>query len=473
MEYADKQKQFGDCCVCESAVERKRRTLILGPTQPARSVMKSLQFFLKEERNEDIDDTRLKSLSEKDHICHSCKNRIIKYAEYTNKRREIVEFLDRHIPRRKSVKLEVTPISPHTRPASTTEQPRSTALSMYPNDHDPPPAPTDVPHSQSGYGELSEADMMRNSSLVTNMVQAAGGHHAHTGCPPPLQNANSGRAQIPTGGPGSIPGGHEPQPVVNPANTASPILNGVPGAARSGQSRLLQPAAQVADLQEGDSTLSSQDDGHDLRKELLNNAGRSPCATLLPSTTVTTSQLPPLTKMVDTGPEPTSVPLVSAATHTLCLCRVTAVKCLLELLALECVWSEGDVLVCVLRCYAPSPGCQGIRHPQGGGRCNSTGPDAGSGTGHATILPGQSTAPPQWRHGWMHSCRDGRHQAGCPGGPHPCTARCKLCPQWIALPWRCHRRSGEWAGQATAARSPAGLPAGGRGQRWPCPIFPG
>ena len=315
MEYAGKQKRFGDCCICGIAVDRQKRTLILGPTQSARSVMKSLKFFLKEERNEDIDDTRLKSLSEKDHICHSCGNRIVKYEEYTNKRRGIVDFLDRHIPRRKSVKLEVTPISPHTRPASTTEQPRSTALSMCPNDHDPPPAPTDVPHSQSGNDELSAADVMRNSSLelVTNMAQAAGGHLTHTGCPPPLQNANSGSAQIPTGGPGSIPGGHEP------------------GAARSGQSRQLQPAAQVADQQGGDPTLSSQDDVHDLINELLNNAERFPCATLLPSSTAATSQSPPVTKMV---PEPASVPLVSAATHTLCLCRVTAVKCLLERLAL-------------------------------------------------------------------------------------------------------------------------------------------
>ena len=301
MESTDKQKRFGDCCICGIAVDRQKRTLILGPTQSARSVMKSLTFFLKEERNEDIDDTRLKSLSEKDHICHSCGNRIVKYEEYTNKRREIVEFLDRHIPSRKSVKLEVTPTSPHTRPASTTEQPRSTALSMCPNDHDPPPAPTDVP--QSGNDELSAADVMRNSSLelVTNTVQAAGGHLAHTGCPPPLQNANSGSAHTTTGGPGSIPGGHEPG------------------------------AAQVADQQGGDPTLSSQDDVHDLINELLNNAERSPCATLLPSTTAATSQSPPVTKMV---PEPASVPLVSAATHTLCLCRVTAVKCLLEHLAL-------------------------------------------------------------------------------------------------------------------------------------------
>ena len=240
--------------------------------------------------------------------------------------------MDSYVPSRKSVKLEVTPTLPHTRPASTTEQPRSTAPSMYPNDHDPPPpAPTDVPHSQSGYGELSEADMMRNSSLVTNMAQAAGGHLAHTGCPPLLQNANSGSAHTTTGGRGSIPGGHEPQPVVNPANTGSPIPNGVPGAARSGQSRWLQPAAQVADQQGGDPTLSSRDDVHDVINELLNNVGRSPRATLPPSTTVATSQSSLVTKMV---PEPARVPLVSAATHTLCLCRITVVKCLLELLAL-------------------------------------------------------------------------------------------------------------------------------------------
>lgn len=35
---------------------------------------------------------------------------------------------------------------------------------------------------------------------------------SHTGYPPPHQHANSGGAQTPTGGPGSIPGGHEPHP---------------------------------------------------------------------------------------------------------------------------------------------------------------------------------------------------------------------------------------------------------------------
>ena len=44
--------------------------------------------------------------------------------------------------------------------------------------------------------------------------------------------------------------------VVNPANTGLPISNGVPGAAGSGWSRQLQPAAQVA---EQDAKLSDAD----------------------------------------------------------------------------------------------------------------------------------------------------------------------------------------------------------------------
>ena len=340
MEYTGKKKRFAVCCVCGKQVsDRKKRILLFGKGALAPSVRDSLTFYLKKVRNEDIADTRLKSLFEKDHMCLNCANIIVKFKNLTEEWRAIVEFLGRHIPSRKSGTLpsSTQPKQPgyancRLEPTPSTSTYAGPAPSLYPNDHDPPPtAPTDMPHSQSSYDELSEADMMRNSplELVTNMAQAAGGHLTHTGCPPLLQNANSGSAHTTTGGPGSIPGGQKS--VVNPVHIGPPIPNGVPGAARSGQSRQPQPAAQVADQQGGDPTLSFQDDVHDLKNELLNNADRSSCATLLPSTTAATSQSSLVTKMV---PEPASVPLVSAATHTLCLCRVTAVKCLLERLAL-------------------------------------------------------------------------------------------------------------------------------------------
>ena len=76
------------------------------------------------------------------------------------------------------------------------------------------------------------------------MAQAADAL-SHTGYPPPHQPANSGSAQTPTRGPDNIPGGQ--MSVVNPVHIGLPIPNGVPGAAGSGWSRQLQPAAQVAE----------------------------------------------------------------------------------------------------------------------------------------------------------------------------------------------------------------------------------
>ena len=66
------------------------------------------------------------------------------------------------------------------------------APSLYPSDHHPPPhAPTDVAHSQSGYDELSEADMMWNKYAnpkqqqqqqpAATLVSRHGTHtHTHT-----------------------------------------------------------------------------------------------------------------------------------------------------------------------------------------------------------------------------------------------------------------------------------------------------
>ena len=200
MEYTDNQKRFDDCCVCEKQVsDRKKRILLFGKTSLAASVMDSLTFYLKKERNEDIADTRLKSLSEKDHICLNCANTIVRFKDLTEKLRATVEFLDRHIPSRKSGMLEVTPTLPQsTQPKQpgyancrleltpSTSTYAGPAPSLYPNDHDPPPpATTDVPHSQSGYDELSEADMMWNKYAnpkqqpTATLVSSA---HAHCNC---------------------------------------------------------------------------------------------------------------------------------------------------------------------------------------------------------------------------------------------------------------------------------------------------